>query len=178
MPNPDTSRNVIQRLRSGAYSGGAASQQRFGADSMYVEHVRGYAARIPERDAQHNRLLHRDENWLVSQYRWLVGQRKAGIEFSQIRRVLQACVDECDVMEQMETIAAAPASITAFVDVARVEREAQYQEDAANDAALHERSLSAYQRVADACSTQIEALRTKYRTARLMALKLTTHRSA
>jgi hypothetical protein len=144
---------------------------------MYVEHVRGYAARIPERDAQHNRLLHRDENWLVSQYRWIVRQRAAGIEWSQIRRVLQACCDEVDVLEQLEQLTPpAPPSVSTFADVAQAEREAQFREDAANDAALHERSLSAYQRVADACALQIEALRAKYRTARLMAVRMTVSR--
>lgn len=175
MFNRPSSRNLNRRLSNGSHSG--RDEQRFGADSLFVQHVRAYVIEIPERNKQHNRLKQEQDNWLVSQYRWIMTQRESGIEWSQIRRVLQACCDECDVLEQMEALGQPTVSADTFAAAVQAETEAQYLEDAASNKALHERSLAAYQVARDRIARNIEALRAKYQATCGMIYRL-THRSA
>src|SRR6186997_2751452 len=100
MSHPTGSRNLNDRLRDGESS--ARQMQHAGADSMYVQHIRPYVADCPNSGSQQHRLRYGDENWLISQYRWLVEQRAHGADWSRLRRVLQACVDEIDVMAELE----------------------------------------------------------------------------
>jgi hypothetical protein len=172
MRNPDTSRELAARLSYGKDS--VRQQQRFGAESDYVQHVRAYVAECPNSGAQQNRLRHMAENWLVSQWRWIVEQRAAGAEWSKIRRVMQGCLDEIDVLEQME-LASVVGTISpdTFAEMAKQETAAEMYENSASEEALHHRTVGAYRRVADFCNAQIEALTRKARVARLMAAKLT-----
>lgn len=168
------SRELAERLRYGKDS--ARAQQRYGVDSLYVQHVRGYVADCPDSGSQQHRLRHQDENWLVSQFRWINEQRARGTGYQQIRRVLQACVDELDVMEEYEKVVGTISPDT-FLEVAREETATEMYENLATDDALHRRDVSSYRAVVDKCSAQITALRRKMRTAGALAAKL-THRSA
>jgi hypothetical protein len=151
--------------------------QHAGADSMYVQHIRPYVADCPNSGSQQHRLRYGDENWLISQYRWLVEQRAHGADWSRLRRVLQACVDELDVMAELEAAAVA-INTDAFADTAREECAAEFSENLATEDALHRRDVSAYRGVVAKCRTQIDALHRKMKLAGALAAKLTTQRSA
>ncbi len=160
------SKEVAARLSDGKDS--VRERQRFGVDSTYVQHVRGYVADCPNSGSQQHRLRHLDENWLVSQFRWLTEQRAAGTEWAKIRRVLQACMDEVDVEIEREKIAG---TITpdALMDVAKAEAAAGFYEDTATLDAVQHKTPGTLRQLADRCHAQAEALKQKARIALTLA---------
>lgn len=166
MQNPETSRELKARL-----SDGRRSAEHAGADSQFVSHVRAYVAECPNSGSQQHRLRYGDENWLISLFRWIVEHRAHGTDWARIRRVLQGCLDEVDVMEQLELSSVAALSVDHLADAARTEGAAGYHEDMATNDALLYKTPGYFRRVADYCNSQIEALRQKGRVARALAAK-------
>lgn len=166
MQNPDASRNLKARLSEQTPT--RVHPTTAGTD--YVQHVRAYVADCPNSGSQQHRLRYGDESWLVSQHRWLTEQRAAGTAFAPLRRVLQACLYEIDVMEQMES-SSSNVSVDHLADAARTEGAAGYHEDMATNDALLYKTPGYFRRVADYCNSQIEALRQKGRVARTLAAK-------
>ena len=175
MSHPSASRNLNDRLRDGESS--ARLQQHAGADSIYVQHIRGYVADCPNSGSQQHRLRYGDENWLISQYRWLVEQRAHGADWSRLRRVLQATVDELDVMAELEAADIAINTDT-LIDAAKEETAAGFYEDTATLDAVQHKTPGTLRQLADRCYTQATALKQKGRIALTLAAKLTTQRSA
>jgi hypothetical protein len=174
MSHPPTSTNLKDRLSVGL------SSVPVDANAPYVQHILGYVAALPNSGSQQHRLRYGDRNWLIGQYRWLVEHRAHGTSWAELRRVLQACVDEVDVLEQLELIeqAAVAVDATTFADTAREEVAAEMHENLATEDALHRRDVSAYRGVVAKCRTQIDALHRKMKLAGALAAKLTTQRSA
>lgn len=142
------------------------------ANTAFVAHVLGYVADLPNSGSQQHRLRYGDRNWLIGLWRWIVEHRAAGTDWSRIRRILQACLDEIDVEIEKEAIGAGALTADAFAEAVKTERAAEYFENTASDEALHLRTVGTYRRVADFCNAQIEALTRKAKTARLLAARL------
>lgn len=149
----------------------SVAEQHHGSDSTFVKAVRISVNDLPNSGSQQLRLRYHDENWLVSLWRWIVEHRKGGTDWAAIRRVLQSCLDEVDARMESERAAISDLTPDAFAAVDLKEAAIGHEEDMASRVALHQRSPSAWSAAADFTNRQIEALRTKGRVARQLAMR-------
>lgn len=167
MLDGNSSKELARRLRSGLSSEERRSAERFGIDSEYVRNVRVALKRLPNSGSQHLRVAHQDENWLVSQFRWITEQRKHGTDLRVIRDVLAECVHELDVEIAREYAEAVTFDV--LVDLAKVEAVAGMQEDTATVEAVHLKTPGACRQLVDRCQRQISELLRKMHVARVLS---------
>lgn len=165
MFNRPSSRNLKERL-----SFDVRSAQRYGSDSEYVSNVRVVVKRLPECSSQQNRVAHRDESWLVSQYRWMSDHQQNGTDRAAVRDVLQACLDEFDA-ETARELAGEAVTVDTLVDVAHVESLAGAVQDSAVVNAAHLKTPGALRALVDGCVRQIGELRRLAHVARVLSSK-------
>lgn len=168
-----SSKELNRRLRDGTSSEDRRAREHHGTDADYVKNVRTLIKRLPSSGSQHIRVANQEDNWLLSQYRWLVEQRtKTGTDWAELRAVLMGCVEQFDVMAALD---APELNITTdhVVEAATEEQLAGLHDDNATLVAIQHRTPGAWRQMADNARAQMRKLARKAHLGDLMASRRT-----